>query len=285
MIENNKDDNENKKEEEILLKETIKIEQFSSKSKQKIAFFIIMIILILIILITLIVVFSLKENKEEGVKPPLIINSTSGNHTHTIIFMPGFSNTPEDFENVFTHKINFTKKNDTTIIILRSPLVEVAISDSKNYSWFNIYSIPITNYDCINLTELENSAKILEKVIDSEANILNGSYDKIIIGGHSQGACISLYQGYKSDKNIGGIFSFSGILPPLNVSQTKDKLETYFGYGDKDEMIEPNLMLESIKRIENFKGFHKYLYPNHKHYVCTNEIKDASEFIDNITNK
>ena len=288
MIENNKEETkkdvaDNQKEEELLSEKIINMDDLSPKSKQKIIFFVIFGILILIIIITLIIVFSLKEKNEE-IEPPLIINATSGNHTHTIIFMPGYSNTPEDFKKIFTQKINFTKKNDTTIIILRSPLVDVSISHNKNYSWFDIYSFPLENYSCFNFEDLKKSAKVLEKVIDSEANVLNGRYDRIIIGGHSQGACISLYEGYMSDKNILGIFAFSGVLPEGEVKDSKKNLQTYFGYGDNDDVILPSFMSQSIERIENFTGFHKYVYKNHKHYVNRNETNDAAAFIENITN-
>ena len=83
----------------------------------------------------------------------------------------------------------------------------------------------------------KDGSKILEKAIENEVNLLNGRYDRIIIGGHSQGACISLYQAYNSDKNIGGVISFSGILPPGDISPTKDKIETYFKNNDKPVII------------------------------------------------
>ncbi|MBQ3981117.1 MAG: hypothetical protein II631_03615 [Treponema sp.] len=43
---------------------------------------------------------------------------------------------------------------------------------------------------------------MLKKYIDEEAKIL-GNYEKIFIGGHSQGACISLYTGYSLEDLIG----------------------------------------------------------------------------------
>ena len=104
-----------------------------------------------------------KRKKEDDMEvlTPLIFNSTSGNHTHTIIFMPGFGYTPEDFKNFFMKRINFTKKNDTTIIILRSALHYASVHKIKNYSWFDTYNLPINNYSDINLEDLKKSAKVL----------------------------------------------------------------------------------------------------------------------------
>ena len=291
------DDNEEDKEEEIMFQnnEVIipSVAPNEPEKKTNIIYYIFLIIIFTLIITLVILILVLKDSdntskeeekekeKEETLKP-LIYNSTSGNHTHTIIFVPGFSNQPEDFQKAFTKKIQFKKKNDTTIIILRSPYVNVSVFKSKNYSWFDVYNFPITKQSDYNFEELKKSAKILEKIIDSEVNLLQGKYENIIIGGHSQGGFISLYQGYNTDKNLGGLFIFSGVLPPGDINPNKTNLQTYYGYGDKDFVISPSFLMESIERIKNFKGFHLHLYEGHKHHVCTAEEKDAGIFLDSI---
>ena len=112
--------------------------------------------------LSLILVFCLKKSKKRSVRinseninilPPLVLNSTSGNHTHTIIFLPGFSNVPEDFVVVFTNRLNYTKKNDTNVVILRSPLTYTSFVNSTNYSWFEMYQFPLHNDSDYNLNE------------------------------------------------------------------------------------------------------------------------------------
>ena len=91
--------------------------------------------IVLIIVITLTLVFTIgkkNQNQDKVDLGPLVYNSTSGNHTHTLIFMPGYSNQPEDFENVLKNKIKFSKKNDTAIIVLRSPLVNITFNHGKS---------------------------------------------------------------------------------------------------------------------------------------------------------
>lgn len=280
----------NKNNEETLIKkEEIQFGESSSNSKQRLIVFIILMILFLIIFISMILLFSLNNDKNENDDnieelTPLVFNSTSGNHTHTIIFMPGYSNTPEDFRNVFTRRINFTKKNDTNIVILRSPMTYVSVIKSKEHSWFDIYNFPLDDFSDINLEELKKSAKVLEKVINNEANFLNGSYDKIIVGGHSQGAAISLYQAYTAKNNYGGIFAFSGFLSPGEISEEKRKLKVYFGYGDNDDIILPNFINKTLERVMDFEGFDLHIYKDHKHSVHKNETRDAGIFLDNIIN-
>ena len=278
MKDENAEDEQNKIEEEKqLLKTEEKInEELPPNSKQRMIVFISLIILFLTSVTGLVFFFTSSTDIE--VLPPLVFNATSGKHTHTIIFMPGFTNTPENFKNIFTNKINFKKKNDTTIIILRSPLTDVSYLKSKNYSWFDIYDMPMDDFSDINLEDLKKSAKVLEKVVNNEVKLLNGDYGKIIVGGHSQGAAISLYQAYTTKEKYGGLFAFSGFLTPGDISDDKKTLPVYMGYGDKDNVITPSFINQTIEKIMDFPGFDLHIYKDHLHHICTNQTKDASIF-------
>lgn len=269
-------------EDEPNIAEVIPVDEISGNSKKKIIIFSVLAAIIIIIAVTLTLIFTLKSGDDIQILPPFILNSTSGNHTHTVIFMPGLSNIPEHFNNTFSNKMQFDKKKDTTIIILRSPFVHVTALNQKNYSWFDTYNIPLDDYSDINLDELKKSAKVLEKVVNNEVNILDGDYSKIIVGGHSQGASIALYQAYTTNVTYGGIFSFSGILPPGDINDDKRNLNAWVGYGDKDDTILPGFMERSIERIKKFEGLELHIYPNHTHYVSTQEAKDAAKFLDKI---
>ena len=270
------------KEKKLINEEEFQFDDSSSNFKQRLIVFIVLIILFLIIFISMIVLYTLNNEEKSEDDGPLVFNSTSGNHTHTIIFMPGYGNSPEDFKKFFIKRINFTKKNDTTIIILRSPINYVSVQKSKNHSWFDIYNFPLDNFSDINLEDLKKSAKVLEKVVNNEVNLLNGNYEKIIVGGHSQGAAVSLYQAYTSKKKYGGVFAFSGFLSPGEISDDKRNMKVYFGYGDKDDVIIPSFINKTLERVMNFEGFDLHIYKDHTHYVNRNESTDAGIFLDNL---
>ena len=270
------------KEKKLINEEEFQFDDSSSNFKQRLIVFIVLIILFLIIFISMIVLYTLNNEEKSEDDGPLVFNSTSGNHTHTIIFMPGYGNSPEDFKKFFIKRINFAKKNDTTIIILRSPINYVSVQKSKNHSWFDIYNFPLDNFSDINLEDLKKSAKVLEKVVNNEVNLLNGNYEKIIVGGHSQGAAVSLYQAYTSKKKYGGVFAFSGFLSPGEISDDKRNMKVYFGYGDKDDVIIPSFINKTLERVMNFEGFDLHIYKDHTHYVNRNESTDAGIFLDNL---
>jgi len=264
-----------------------KYNEINTKKKYKIIIFITLIIILIILISLIIIILLLNKDKNEPSTTEnsnLYFEPSSGVHTHTIIFMPGLTNKPEDFVNVLTNRISISKRNTTKVVILRAPIQNVTVlNGEKNYSWFDIYSFPINSSNNYNFTEVKSASKTLDKIIQEEVALLDGKYDKIIVGGHSQGAIVSMYTSYTQEYMLGGVISFSGFFPPQGeILQNKEKLNVYFAFGDVDNIISPIFFNETIKDIKNNEGFKLYIYPNHAHSVCENETVDVGIFLDKI---
>lgn len=266
------------------------IKLYDSEKKKKRIILIVGILTIVIVITVVIVVFATRKTSPKNTKEeeeqktgPLVIEPADF-HNYSFIFLPGFANKPEDFQNKLTKKLPLSKRNVTKIIILRSPYVEVAaFENQKNYSWFNIYNFPLNDSSCYNFKDLNISSYKLRDVIYEEAQKLGGHYDKIIIGGHSQGGCISLYTGYNFEHLLGGVIAFSGILPPQGtVLPGKENLQVFSAFGDKDDIISYGFYIKTIERIQDYPGFNKYIYINHTHFVNSKETNDAGAFMDKI---
>jgi predicted esterase len=285
-----KDEEENLNEQMIKKSDdNNKFNEINAKKKNKMRIFIILIIILIILISFIIIIVLTNKDKNETPSPSpensnLYFEPSSGLHTHTIIFMPGLTNTPEDFVDVLTKRISISKRNTTKIVILRSPLQKVTVLDGeKNYSWFDIYSFPINSSNTYNFTEVKSASKTLTQIIQEEVALLDGKYDKIIIGGHSQGAIVSMYTSYTQEYMLGGVISFSGFFPPQGeILPNKEKLNVYFAFGDDDHIISPIFFNETIKDIKGNEGFKLYIYPNHDHSVCNNETIDVGYFLDKI---
>jgi len=274
----------------------LQLDDNNKKKKIRIIILILLLLLLIGLTIVFIIIISKKDNdnnKDNNNGDPsdkksshLYIEPSSGVHTHTLIFMPGLTNIPEDFAPVFTDYIPFNKKNTTKLVILRSQLQDVTVlNGTKNYSWFDIYSFPINSPDTYNFEELKKSSNLLKEIIEEEVGILGKNYEKIIIGGHSQGAMISLYTGYSFKNKLGGVISWSGALPPIkreDISNEKEDLNVFFAYGDIDTIITPEYFTQSIEEIKNFNGLNITIYQNHAHSVCHKEMEDTGIFLDNI---
>lgn len=287
MNENNKlmNDNNNNNDSQI--------ETNSKKNKIKIIIFLLLLILIIAFTIIVIIILLKDDNnnndspsKKDDDPSHVYIEPSSGIHTHTIIFMPGLTNTPEDFIPALTEKLPYNKKNTTKLVILRSQLHEVTVlNGTQNYSWFDIYYFPMNSSDSFNFEDLKKSSNLLKDIIEEEVEKLDQNYDKIIVGGHSQGAMLSLYTGYTFKNKLGGVVALSGALPPIkkeDISPDKKNLNVFYVYGDSDDIISPKYLNESINEIKDFEGLNVTIYPNHAHYVNRQEWEDAGAFLDNI---
>ena len=243
------------------------------------------ILLIIISIVIILIIISNKNEKEKGNKEstttPIYINP-SDNYTHCIIWLHGLDNKPENFIDLFTKDIILNKINNTKIILLRAPIMEMTYNKEKYTSWFDILSFPLNSTDTYNFEDAKNSSMVLRKYIEQEAKIL-GNYKKIFIGGHSQGACISLYTGYNFEKLIGGVIVCSGFLfQQGEIVGDKKSLNVYLGHGNMDKAIPFEFHKETIKRIEDYEGVKKYYYEGHGHSIIEKEKKDIEDFLKNL---
>jgi len=222
------------------------------------------------------------EEEEDPIEvlPPIIINPTE-EYTHCIIWLHGLDNSPENFQKLFGEEIPFIKQNNTKIILMRAPYQNVTYWGNNMTSWFDLFTFPIDNPDCYNFTDVNNSRRMLTKVIRQEAKLLKGQYQNIFVGGHSQGACISLYTAYNLKKLIGGVLACSGILfEQAEIVGDKNKLKVFLAHGDKDQAIPFVYHKETVKRIENFEGVKKFYYEGHGHSIADFEKVDMGGFLN-----
>ena len=223
------------------------------------------------------------DDEEEDpieVLPPIIINPTE-EYTHCIIWLHGLDNSPENFQKLFGEEIPFIKQNNTKIILMRAPYQNVTYWGNNMTSWFDLFTFPIDDPDCYNFTDVNNSRRMLAKVIRQEAKLLKGKYQNIFVGGHSQGACISLYTAYNLKKLIGGVLACSGILfEQAEIVGDKNKLKVFLAHGDKDQAIPFVYHKETVKRIENFEGVKKFYYEGHGHSIADFEKVDMGGFLN-----
>ena len=247
--------------------------------------------LIFVLIISLIVSVAfginlyLSDNEDDFITDPnnIIKEPSSGVHTHTMIFIHGLDTAPELYEGALK-EMNIIKRNTTKIIYLRAPIQNVTcFGGASGLSWFDVYYMPLNSSSACDLKGFKKASHYLLKEIRKEAKILGGRFDKIIIGGHSQGGCLTLSTAYSMKEMIGGVISFSGVLfPEIKVRHGKEKLNVYYAYGDSDTILLPKVFEEYSERIKNYEGFKIYIYRNHSHSIIQNEMDDAQDFINKI---
>ena len=244
------------------------------KKKLKITIWFLVILFFIFIIMAIIVVAVREKNSDH-----LIIEPRSGKHTHTIIFLPGLSEKPENFEDLFSKNLTFKNQNNTKIIILHSSSITLSYDGNETFSWFDIHSLPINSSECYSYEGMKNSSDILKDFIEEEAKILKGKYSKIIIGGNNIGAMVSLYTGFKVIKEkLGGIFSINGILPEKDdILPGKEDLQVLYAYEENNIFIQSDNS-DNIKKKLNVSDVEFKTYTNSD--IDIKKIEDLEQFLN-----
>ena len=202
----------------------------------------------------------------------------NGKYTHLIIFLHGLGDSPNSYVSFFEEQNVLPENISFKVICLQSPFL--ITNGFPMPSWFTITKFPIDSEKCYNFEEAQNSAKIIEKVIEEEVKLIDGNYKNIFIGGFSQGACLSLYTGLTYKHLLGGVIVLSGALfTQTKILESNKDLKIFIGHGELDQVILCKASQESYKPIENFKGLSKFIYPKLGHSFTLQEVTDIKNFL------
>ena len=258
------------------------IEEFKKIQKKQKQIIIIVIFLNVFLIGFSIFLFFWRNININSTKPLFI--EPKDNYSNCIIFLHGLNDTSEYFKEFF-EKINFKKKNSTKLIFMRVPNRDLSHKNMKqitalyDINW-NLNNSPKSDI----FEEVTKSRDIIKEIINKEAKLLNGNYSKIIIGGHSQGASLSLYTGYTMDYLLGGVISLCRTLfEQVNNNENKNKLNVFLFLGDNDTIIPFICHKKTVRKF--YEDVSKYYYPNANHYAnntFATLISNLTYFLDRI---
>jgi len=164
----------------------------------------------------------------------------------------------------------------------------------KSTSWFDIIDIPVTDREPDNPSGIDSSCKKIHDLITKVSTEQNIPYNKIILGGFSQGGAMSLIAGSTFPHSLGGVVSLSGWLlrKDVNVNgwgKTHSKTPMFIGHGDADNVVLHSLGEEAASRIKTERdkegGSGPVIFAVYKgegHGACQEEIDDLGKFFRGI---
>jgi len=112
--------------------------------------------------------------------------------------------------------------------------------------------------------------------------------DRIVLGGFSQGACLSLEFAVRHASRWGGMLAFSGGLigPPGTTWEqpgTFDGTPVFLGCSDVDAHIPKDRVDESAEVLQRMGAVvTKRFYPGMGHVVSDDEIEEARKILDSV---
>ena len=218
--------------------------------------------------------------KKTGSDIYLIPKNTDYNSV--LIFLHGFGTNAEDLLDIFYNpkNNNYIVPFSTKIILLGAPQMPITLYKGRiATAWFDI------SKEGHNFNDVEKNSARIFKIIKNETKKLNNDSSKILIGGFSQGAMMSLYVGYSLPIKLGGVIVCSGkLFKEIEILKENENLKVFVGHGKSDNVISLEKNIESFKRVKYLeKNIEFHFYENMKHEITVNELLDIKKFIFNIT--
>jgi phospholipase/carboxylesterase len=208
--------------------------------------------------------------------------STTDKPKYLVILLHGYGSSGENLINL-SHELKYALPDAHYISPNAIAPWEGGFPDS--YQWFSLYSGSDRKDLPEIAAEIRNANKILTNFIDAQLARFNLSDDKLFIVGFSQGAMMSMYQGFIKPKKPAGIIAFSGklILPEMLGQQTLSQPNICLIHGESDSVVPFENFLEAKKLLERQENTHEFhAIPHLDHSIDIHGIRMAQKFIKKI---
>ena len=208
--------------------------------------------------------------------------STTDKPKYLVILLHGYGSNGENLINL-SHELKYALPDAHYISPNAIDPWEGGFPDS--YQWFSLYS-GNDRKDLHEIAiEIKNANKILTNFIDAQLARFNLTKDKLFIVGFSQGAMMSMYQGFITPNKPAGIIAFSGklILPEMLGQQSLSKPNICLIHGESDSVLSFDNFLEAKQILETQEMAHEFhAIPHLDHSIDIQGIRIAQAFIKKI---
>lgn len=151
-------------------------------------------------------------------------------------------------------------------------------------AWYDIRSDRIDeNEDQIGITE---SARRVAKLIDAIA-AQGVPYERIVLGGFSQGAAISLHAGLRLRRPLGGIVALSGYLPLATrlygeATDAGRRTPIFMAHGLFDDVVSPLVAERGASLLSEVNRSFLWRTYDVDHGLAREELADLAAFLRNV---
>lgn len=207
--------------------------------------------------------------------------------TGTVIIMHGLGDSGHGWKFLSDLLHQYDQFKSVNFIFPNAPIKPLTAAGGERISqWFDFFEIgnPNARQDEDGYWK---SVDDITQLINDETSKNGIDPSKIIVGGFSQGASLSLGIAASYDKKLAGILCLSGFFSMKQgivsrLKETNKNTPIFHGHGDLDPMISINFAKSTAKYFKDDLGFVKYdfhEYPGMTHSTCNEEISDIADFI------
>ncbi|KAG6845437.1 hypothetical protein H0H87_009345 [Tephrocybe sp. NHM501043] len=215
-------------------------------------------------------------------------------HTATVIFVHGLGDTGHGWKPVADMFRTDPNLAHVKWILPHSPIRSVKANMGMEMpSWFDIYSFGFdTDEDEVGMLQ---SARLINQLITTEVES-GTDPSRIVLGGFSQGATMSLLTGLTGERKLAGIAVLSGWLPIRNkfkslASSHASSIPVFWGHGSIDALVKlqfckssadfltEQLGIPRSTTIGEAKGLSYHMYEGMGHTTNQQELDDLRAWI------
>ena len=207
--------------------------------------------------------------------------------TATVIFSHGLGDTSDGWISLargWSKKFPYIK-----FVLPTAPTQPVTMNGGMRMtSWYDIVDLGERNNHHAP-TGMEQSASIIKSIIAEEERNFGIPRSRIVLGGFSQGAALSLWTGLQiPGERVGGVVALSGYLPgsgDFKISEAGKNTPIFQAHGTHDALIRMSAAEKTKAKIFADGHVGKYdfkVYQNMAHSACDAEIADVANFLGTV---
>ena len=195
------------------------------------------------------------------------------NNSPLLILLHGYGSNKKDL-------FSFAQRLDPKLVVV-CPQAPIALQKNR-FAWYNLNLN--SNSEKYQYTDVQKAKSEIQQFISQIQTKYGLQESKVIVGGFSQGAIMSLYMGLTEPEFIDGVIALSGQLYPEVRNEIKfnpqlNKLKIFMSHGKQDNVL-------SFKEAE--EGYH-YLHNrglkvanfwyDSKHQITPENFRDMQSWI------
>ncbi|KAK4055415.1 hypothetical protein OIO90_003253 [Microbotryomycetes sp. JL221] len=220
-------------------------------------------------------------------KTIIVEAASKAQHTATVIFLHGLGDSGAGWAPMAYMMRDSPRQTHVKWILPTAPIQPVTMNHGyKMNSWFDIYDLrPGGTEDEKGLLE---SVSTVQKLIKQEID--NGiDPSRIIVGGFSQGAAISVLTGITTEYKLGGIVALSGFLTLSNkvksmMVEHAPKYPLFWGHGTDDPVVAYEWGKRSVDKLREL-GWNNIQFETYRglpHSFCEPERVDFEAWLAKV---
>lgn len=208
------------------------------------------------------------------IEPPRIADAC-------VIWLHGLGASGKDFMGI-EEQLGLPADHGVRFVFPNAPFMSITINNGMRMrAWYDIYDFNMLDKE--DILGVKRSQEYISAYIEEQAN-KGIAYERIILGGFSQGGVMTLYTALNYEQRLGGAISLSAyMLLTTNLNLLKDSpnknIPIFLAHGTLDEIVPFSLGIKTRDLLSEAKySIQWHAYPM-QHNVCLDEINAIGLFV------